>query len=243
MIDIHSHIVFDVDDGPKTRQDTRELLTESYRQGVRTIVSTSHRRKGMFETPEEKITANFHEVQQIAKEVADDLTILYGAEIYYTSDILEKLDKKIIPTLGGTSYALIEFSMTTPYREIHSALNNVLRLGITPVVAHIERYHCLENETKKVQDLINMGCYMQINSSSVLKPKLFGEKYKFMKKRAQFFMEQDLVHFVASDMHNLGPRPPYMQEAYQIISKKYGKAYADALFRENQEILLKDELI
>ena len=84
---------------------------------------------------------------------------------------------------------------------------------------------------------------MQINSSSVLKPKLFGEKYKFMKKRAQFFMEQDLVHFVASDMHNLGPRPPYMQEAYQIISKKYGKAYANALFRENQEILLKDELI
>ena len=235
LIDIHSHIVFDVDDGPKTRQDTRELLTESYRQGVRTIISTSHRRKGMFETPEEKIAANFHEVQQIAKEVADDLTILYGAEIYYTSDILEKLDRKIIPTLGGTSYALIEFSMITPYRDIHSALSNVLRLGITPVVAHIERYHCLENDVKKVQDLINMGCYMQINSSSVLKPKLFGEKYKFMKKRAQFFMEQDLVHFVASDMHNLGPRPPYMEEAYHIISNKYGNAYADQLFRKNQE--------
>ena len=51
--------MFDVDDGPKTRQDTRELLTESYRQGVRTIVSTSHRRKGMFETPEEKIYQNY----------------------------------------------------------------------------------------------------------------------------------------------------------------------------------------
>ena len=133
--------------------------------------------------------------------------------------------------------------MITPYRDIHSALSNVLRLGITPVVAHIERYHCLENDVKKVQDLINMGCYMQINSSSVLKPKLFGEKYKFMKKRAQFFMEQDLVHFVASDMHNLGPRPPYMEEAYHIISNKYGNAYADQLFRKNQEILLKDELI
>ena len=54
MIDIHSHIVFDVDDGPKTREDTRALLEESYHQGVRTIISTSHRRKGMFETPEEK---------------------------------------------------------------------------------------------------------------------------------------------------------------------------------------------
>ncbi|MEW4354722.1 capsular polysaccharide biosynthesis protein Cps4B [Streptococcus pneumoniae] len=243
MIDIHSHIVFDVDDGPKTQAETRALLEESYRQGVRTIVSTSHRRKGMFETPEEKIAANFTQVKEIAKEVADDLTILYGAEIYYTSDVLEKLEQKRIPTLAQTGYALIEFSMSTPYKEIHTALGKIQRLGITPVVAHIERYHCLENDVKKVRDLINMGCYMQINSSSVLKPKLFGDKYKFMKKRAQFFLEHDLVHFVASDMHNLDNRPPYMEEAYQIISKKYGQAYARKLFKENQELLLADEII
>ena len=243
MIDIHSHIVFDVDDGPKTREDSRALLEESYRQGVRTIISTSHRRKGMFETPEAKIEENFKQVQELAKEIADDLTILYGAEIYYTSDILDKLEQGKIPRLADSQYALIEFSMITPYKEIHTALSNVLRLGVTPVVAHIERYHCLENDEKKVRDLINMGCYTQINSSSVLKPKLFGDTYKFMKKRAQFFLEKDLVHFVASDMHNLNPRPPYMQEAYQIISKKYGKSHAEQLFRKNQELLLRSEYI
>ncbi|EGP66076.1 protein-tyrosine-phosphatase [Streptococcus sp. oral taxon 056 str. F0418] len=243
MIDIHSHIVFDVDDGPRNLADSRALLEESYRQGVRTIISTSHRRKGMFETPENKIAEHFKLVQEIAKEISDDLTVLYGAEIYYTSDVLDKLEKKIIPSLADTRYALIEFSMTTPYKEIHTALSNVLRLGITPVVAHIERYHCLENDEKKVRDLIDMGCYMQINSSSVLKPKLFGDKYKFMKKRARFFLEKDLVHFVASDMHNLDDRPPYMEEAYQIISKKYGVAYAEQLFRKNQEILLRNEYI
>lgn len=243
MIDIHSHIVFDVDDGPKTIEDSRALLEESYRQGVRTIISTSHRRKGMFETPEEKIEENFKQVQELAKEIADDLTILYGAEIYYTSDILDKLEQGKIPRLADSQYALIEFSMITPYKEIHTALSNVLRLGVTPVVAHIERYHCLENDEKKVCDLINMGCYTQINSSSVLKPKLFGDTYKFMKKRAQFFLEKDLVHFVASDMHNLDPRPPYMQEAYQIISKKYGESHAEQLFRKNQELLLRSEYI
>ncbi|WP_061593915.1 capsular polysaccharide biosynthesis protein Cps4B [Streptococcus gordonii] len=243
MIDIHSHIVFDVDDGPKTIEDSRALLEESYRQGVRTIISTSHRRKGMFETPEAKIEENFKQVQELAKEIADDLTILYGAEIYYTSDILDKLEQGKIPRLADSQYALIEFSMITPYKEIHTALSNVLRLGVTPVVAHIERYHCLENDEKKVRDLINMGCYTQINSSSVLKPKLFGDTYKFMKKRAQFFLEKDLVHFVASDMHNLDPRPPYMQEAYQIISKKYGKSHAEQLFRKNQELLLRSEYI
>lgn len=243
MIDIHSHIVFDVDDGPKTIEDSRALLEESYRQGVRTIISTSHRRKGMFETPEEKIEENFKQVQELAKEIADDLTILYGAEIYYTSDILDKLEQGKIPRLADSQYALIEFSMITPYKEIHTALSNVLRLGVTPVVAHIERYHCLENDEKKVRDLINMGCYTQINSSSVLKPKLFGDTYKFMKKRVQFFLEKDLVHFVASDMHNLNPRPPYMQEAYQIISKKYGESHAEQLFRKNQELLLRSEYI
>ena len=60
-------------------------------------------------------------------------------------------------------------------------------------MAHIERYHCLENDEKKVQELINMGCYTQINSSSVLKPKLLRDSHKFMKKRAQFFLEKDLV--------------------------------------------------
>ena len=178
MIDIHSHIVFDVDDGPQSRGESKVLLEEAYAQGVRTIVSTSHRRKGMFETPEDKIAANFSEVKQLAQEIGPDLTILYGAEIYFSGDALEKLEKDLIPRLNGTRYALIEFSMNTPYRDIHSALSKILLLGITPVIAHIERYHALENNEKRVKELINMGCYTQINSSSVLKPKLFGDEEK-----------------------------------------------------------------
>lgn len=243
MIDIHSHIVFDVDDGPKTIEDSRALLEEAYAQGVRTIVSTSHRRKGMFETPEDKIAANFKIVQELSKKIAPDLTILYGAEIYFTSEILDKLENHIIPKLNDTRYALIEFSMNTPYRDIHSALTKVLMLGITPVVAHIERYHTLENDEKKVRELINMGCYMQINSSSVLKPQLFGDTYKFMKKRARYFLDKDLVHVVASDMHNLDNRPPYMREAYELIAKKYGAGKARELFETNPSKIINDQLI
>jgi len=243
MIDIHSHIVFDVDDGPKSIEDSKALLREAYNQGVRMIVSTSHRRKGMFETPEEDILRNFKVVKELAKEVAPDLTILYGAEIYYSSDALNKLENQQIPQLNGTRYALIEFSMNTPYRDIHNALTNVLMLGITPVIAHIERYAALENNEKRVRDLINMGCYTQVNSSSVLKPKLFGDTYKFMKKRARYFLERDLVHIVASDMHNLDSRPPYMKEAYELISKQYGESKARELFIENPRFILADQII
>ena len=243
MIDIHSHIVFDVDDGPKSIEDSRALLKEAYAQGTRIIVSTSHRRKGMFETPEDKIATNFKIVQELSKEIAPDLTILYGAEIYFTSDILDKLENHIIPKLNDTRYALIEFSMSTPYREIHSALSKVLMLGITPVIAHIERYHALENDEKRVRELINMGCFTQINSSNILKPKLFGDTYKFMKKRARYFLDRDLVHVVASDMHNLEDRRPYMKEAYDLISKNYGKEKAQELFEINPSKIIEDKMI
>ena len=243
MIDIHSHIVFDVDDGPQDWADSKALLEEAYAQGVRTIVSTSHRRKGMYESPEDEFARNFKVVKALAKEIAPELRILYGAEIYYTSDALKKLENQQIPQLNGTRYALIEFSMNTPYREIHNALTNVLMLGITPVIAHIERYDALENNEKRVKELINMGCYTQVNSSSILKPKLFGDTYKFMKKRARYFLERDLVHIVASDMHNLDSRPPYMKEAYEIVSKKYGLDKARELFMLNPEKIIKDQII
>ena len=99
MIDVHSHIVFDVDDGPKTLEESLDLIGESFAQGVRTIVSTSHRRKGMFETPEDKIFANFKKVKEEAEALYPDLTIFYGGELYYTSDIVEKLEKKLIPRM------------------------------------------------------------------------------------------------------------------------------------------------
>ncbi len=241
MIDIHSHIVFDVDDGPKSLEESLNLISESYRQGVRILVSTSHRRKDMFETPEEKIHANFLKVKEAAEKKFPDLSILYGGELYYTEDLRQKLEKNLVPTMDGSRYALIEFSMTTPWRDIHQALTKVLMLGITPLVAHIERYNALDNKPVRVQEIINMGCYTQVNSNHVLKPKLFGDKEKVFKQRGRYFLEADLVHCIASDMHNLDKRPPYMKEAYDLVAKTYGQARAQALFKENMQALLEDK--
>ena len=243
MIDIHSHIVFSVDDGPRTREESLALLQEAFSQGVRTIVSTSHRRKNMFETPEEVIMENFKEIQALAQQELPDLTILYGAEIYYSEDALEKLESKQIPTLNDTQYALIEFSSRTPYWEIRNALSKILLLGIRPVIAHIERYAELENNEKRVKELIDMGCYTQINSSSVLKPRLFGDKYRLFKKRAQYFLFHNLVHCVASDMHNLTSRPPYMNQAFEFVKHQYGEKRAQELFIVNPQLIIANRSI
>ncbi|SEI62818.1 protein-tyrosine phosphatase [Streptococcus sp. 45] len=241
MIDIHSHIVFDVDDGPSTIEESLALIGESYRQGVRTIVSTSHRRRDLFKTSEEKIFANFKQVKEAAEAKYDDLTILYGGELYYNNALLDKLEHHKVPRMADTQFALIEFSMTTPWKEIHEAVNKVLMLGVTPIIAHIERYNALENREDRVRELINMGCYTQINSAHVLKPRLFGDKYRVFKKRARYFLEKNLVHIISSDMHNLGPRPPYMDQAREIITKDFGGKRADALFEGNAKTLLENK--
>lgn len=244
MIDIHSHIIFGVDDGPDTLAESLALLEEAYRQGVRKIVSTSHRRKGMFETPEATIKSHFDEVRAASeKRFGADLELFYGGELYFTHDILEKLENKQIPTMNQTRFCLIEFSMRTPWKDIHDGLSQVLMLGLTPIVAHIERYDALEFNAKRVKELIDMGCYTQINSAHVLKPKLFGDSAKVFKKRAHYFLEEDIVHCVASDMHNLDKRPPYMKEAYAVIKAKYGRSRAKALFEENALTLLENKFI
>ena len=241
MIDIHSHIVFDVDDGPSTIEESLTLIGESYHQGVRTIVSTSHRRRELFKTSEEKIYENFKQVKEAAEANFDDLTILYGGELYYNNALLEKLENHQVPRMNDTQFALIEFSMTTPWKEIHEAVNKVLMLGVTPIIAHIERYDALENKEDRVRELINKGCYTQINSTHVLKPRLFGDKYRVFKKRARYFLEKNLVHIVASDMHNLGPRPPYMDQAREIITKDFGSKRAYNLFEGNAKTLLENK--
>lgn len=238
MIDIHSHVIFGVDDGPETLTDALDLLVEAKKQGVAKIIATSHRRKGLFETPEVTILQHFCQLKEAANRLIPDLDLYYGGELYYTPALLDKLEQNLYPTLNGSRFVLIEFSGRTPYKDIRQAVIDVARLGLTPVLAHIERYQALENDEKGVRELINLGAYTQINSSSVLKAKVLGDPQRVFKKRARYFLDKGLVHCVASDMHNLTTRRPHMQEAYSLVEAKYGPKVAQALFVTNPQSLL-----
>ncbi|HFI0467163.1 TPA: CpsB/CapC family capsule biosynthesis tyrosine phosphatase [Streptococcus suis] len=240
MIDIHSHVIFGVDDGPKTIEESLELIELARRQGTRIIVATSHRRRGMFETPEKIIMTNFNKLKEAVKEIYPELRLCYGGELYYSKSLMEKLEKRKVPTINGSRYILLEFSMNTPWNDMQMAVNEVNLLGLTPVIAHIERYNALAFHAERVEELIEKGCYTQVNSSHVLKPGLIGDTAKDFKKRVKFFLEHDLVHCVASDMHNTGARAPFMSDAYQIIKEEYGEDRAKALFKKNPLMILKD---
>ena len=109
------------------------------------------------------------------------------------------------------------------------------------MIAHIERYECLEKNIKLIEKLIDHGVKIQVNSESILKPKLFGDECKKYKQRAKYFLEKDVVDIISSDAHNLDKRRPYMKEAYDIILNKYGEEKAKLLFEINAENIIRDE--
>ncbi|HEM5207444.1 TPA: tyrosine protein phosphatase [Streptococcus suis] len=243
MIDIHSHIIFGVDDGPKNIEESLELIGIARKQGVRIIVATSHRRKGMFETPEKVIMANFIKLKEAVNEIYPELKLCFGGELYYSKSLMEKLEKRKVPTINNSRYILLEFSMNTPWKDIQKAVNEVSLLGLTPLIAHIERYDALAFNAERVEELIEKGCFTQVNSSHVLKPSLIGDRSKEFKKRVEYFLENDLVHCVASDMHNTTSRLPYMNAAYKIVKEEYGEDRAKALFKKNPLMILKNQIV
>ena len=238
MIDIHSHILFGVDDGPSDKEAAKRLLLAMYQQGIRTIVATPHQRKGMFEATKDKIQARYLETVQLAQEIAPDLTLLLGSEIYVTQGTVAKIEQDMYLPLADTKILLVEFPYEVEYRELYKQLKAIIWAGYRVVIAHIERYDAFENHADRVEELLNLGCYMQVNAASLLPIKLF-DKQKQRKKRARYFLAKHLVQFIASDAHNTENRACYMQEAYAFLVKEYGQKVADDLCSRNQEKLLK----
>ncbi len=242
MIDIHSHIIFCVDDGARNIEETKEILLDSYRQGVKTIIMTPHRRKNMFETPDSVIHTNFLKVKEIAKNISEELNVYLGSEIYYTIDVLEKLKNKEYMTLANTDYVLMEFNNHITFHDLSNALSSIIKIELTPIIAHVERYECLDkNKNGRVDELIDIGCLIQVNAANVLKPKLFGDVLKKYKRRVKYLLANNLVHFVASDVHNMTDRKNYMHEAYIAVKSKYGEGFAKKIFIQNQSKILRGE--
>ncbi len=115
----------------------------------------------MFETPEKIIMTNFVQVKERVKVAYPEMTLCYGAELYYSKDILSKLEKRKFQLLMER-YILLEFSKNTPWKEIQEAVNEVMLLGLTPLLAHIERYDALAFQSERVEELIDKGVILKL---------------------------------------------------------------------------------
>ena len=233
IYDLHSHILPNIDDGSSSLEETEQMLRKEYQDGVRVIFSTSHYRKGMFEPDLAAVMAQYEKVRVLASSIASDLTILLGCEFHANMNMTEMLNNKERPTLNNTEFVLTEFSARWWFDEIRERCNALLVSGYTPIIAHPERYPDLCKDMDNIRMLVNMGVYMQVNAGSII-----GEEGRKAKKFCKKLMKENLLHFVGSDAHNMGDRPPMMKECADYMTKLMGEEYTRKILIENPEEII-----
>lgn len=221
MVDIHTHILPFVDDGPKSVEKSIALLEDSIKQGMTTIVLTPHYMKyrGYLSTARDNRSV-FEELISVVSVKGLNIHLILGQEIYYTSDTIQNIRDQMVIPFGNTKLMLVEFS-TSEEDDIAEAIHNIKSLGFIPIIAHVERYDYLS--VSDISMLKRMGALIQVNAGSVIGE--YGTKAKALIHK---LLKEDLVDFVASDIHPF--RKNYMKDAYAYVLKKYGQAMSQKLF-------------
>lgn len=235
LFDIHCHIVPSVDDGASDTEEAFRMLQMEYRQGIRTIIATPHFRKQMFETSRQTVEQQFMQLRQLARKVSPDLKVYLGCEFHANMEMIEMLRRGEVLTMAGSRYVLTEFSGSSKSSYIRERVYSLLSHGYKPIVAHIERYECLRKDLNLVEELVDLGAFMQINADSIIGKAGFGTK-RYCRK----LIKQDLVSFIGSDCHGTRNRISRIGEAYDYIAKKEGTSYAEQLFIKNPQKIIAD---
>lgn len=233
FIDIHTHILPDIDDGSRDWSQTERMLRMQQEEGVTDIIATPHFDMEQNYQDADKLRALVAEANEHAKKVTPGITLYTGCEVLYTPGIIEAYKKGDILTLADSQYLLVEFFPQSSYRDIEEAVRSFVREGVTPVIAHVERYECLLDEYDYLYELIKTGAVMQMNSRSLL-GKRFDKRVKICRK----MVENGFIHFLGSDCHNEGERPPKMRESYDVIAKFCGGQIADDVTMYNARYIL-----
>lgn len=237
-IDIHSHILPQIDDGAKNIDMSIKMLRIAQQNGIYSIILTPHNKPMHHNASPEKIRSLTDELQEAANKKEIVIRLYVGNEIYYRSNILEILDERKASTLADSMYVLVEFGPMDDFDYIRNGIYQLLSGGFRPILAHVERYGSVASSVERVRELVKMGCYIQINAGSVMGQYGFGTK-KFTRQ----ILKQGLVHFVATDAHDDVRRRPCLLDCAKYIDKKFGEDYAEKILKENPEKVINNEYI
>jgi protein-tyrosine phosphatase len=227
MIDIHNHILPNVDDGSKSIEFSIEMIKKEIADGVESIILTPHVQSHVSKVEPEKLIEVFNQLVDAVKKENLVVNLYLGAEILYRSHLLPDYSKI---SLANSKYILIEFSMSieTPIEEI---VYDLSRQGFIPIVAHIERYNYLTFED--YARIKNSGAMLQVNGNSIM-----GIDKKVNKKLVLKILKAGLADFVATDAHNMDIRLPNLKETYSYLEKHLPKEYLDKLFYSNAKQII-----
>lgn len=234
MIDLHSHILPELDDGSRSLEESLAMARMAVDSGVTAMAATPHcavdRSREVYET--------WVLLRQALKENGIPLKLYPGMEIFGTRDTLRQLREGGLFTLNGSRYPLIEFSFRSDGEEETWILRGLCKEGLHPVVAHPERYAFVQQDPQILNRWHRMGCLMQVNRGSLLGR--FGIQARQM---AAEIVERGFAAVVASDAHSPRMRTPWMEDVRQLLSEEISPRSARTLLVDNPRKILKDELL
>ncbi len=237
MIDVHNHILYGIDDGCKTKEESLSVLEKMSNLGYEKIVVTPHYME------EANYTANHEEKMKLLKELEAELKLkhiplkLYlGQEIYIQESIEEKIKMKQISTINNQKVLLVEIPMFEKICEALDFLDELIFQGYKIILAHPERYLIFQENPTLIQDYLSKGIFLQGNMESIN-----GKYGKKAQKLSKFLLKNKMYFVLASDVHH--ENASFFEDFYKI-KKKLLKVINEDYFKDllfiNPEKMLKD---
>lgn len=224
LVDIHHHLLYGLDDGPGTPEEMIRMLHAAAAQGVSCVVVTPHMQPGMEAFDVQQYQRSLAEAEQYVMRAGLPITVLPGAEIYYTTMTPAVLERGDVPRLGHGHYVLVEFHPHVRFEGIYRAAVHIANTGCAMVLAHAERYRCLRFGERLERLRQEYRVLVQVNAQTLLQPSnLFTRRWV---KRA---MDREWIDIVASDAHDVQQRPCELGLCAAYIEKNWGKQTAEKL--------------
>ena len=239
MFDIHSHIIYHIDDGSRTLEESLELIREDCAQGAHAIIATPHY-DVQYPTDPARIRTKLAAIEAAANADALDVHLYAGNEVLWFDSMTERLQSGEILTLAGSHYTLIEFYPEESYQTILRAVRNVRNAGYRPIIAHAERFRAMQEHG--LAEVRELGAYIQLSTEPLSHKGLSGlldRETKFIQKA----LRNQEADFLGTDMHRTDRRPPVLRDAIRWIERNLDRDYADAILQGNAEAILRDEEI
>ena len=229
MIDLHNHIIYAFDDGPKDLPEAIEMLKIAAGQGITDICATSHFSELIRPQTENDYFSKLKVLREEADKANLGLLLHSGAEIMYHHYIVETVKKSRVGTLAGHGlYVLMEYPMILTPAGAEQAIFDLSMENFLPIIAHPERYSTVMEKPSRALKFIRHGGLLQVNTGSIL-----GKFGKTVQKAAMWLLEEQLVHFIASDAHTPRGRTFKLAESAEYLKTHLDKTYIDQLVRYN----------
>ena len=233
MIDIHCHLLPNIDDGPKSWEESIEMVKIARGDGITGAVTTPHWIQGTnWQPTPETVRGVVAEFNVRIKEAGLDFVVYPGMEIGIIPDLPRVLSHGDVLTLADSDFILIEIPFYSLPLGLEEVIFGLETMGKTPVLAHPERNREFQSSPKRIRELAGMGALVQVTASS-----LSGGFGDAARSCAIEFAKLGALHFVSSDAHSKKHRTPMVSNGLAVIEKKLGREAVDELISNSYQII------